>query len=228
MKKIITTAALFTFGLSIAQEKSETEEYGFVKGNLFLGGELTVSNLKETKVDEGVENNETKINSFFVNPKVGYFFTDRLAAGIGLTYLSNKITMTELINDETQSKTDKGNGFGAQIFARYYFLKLGKRFHTYAELNAGFGSMKNESTRQEVTQKGTIKNTDAAFDIGMNYFLTPKLAVSFTMANVLKYNILNIEIDGVDSSAKSSGFSANLNVFKNIFEAPTFGLLYRF
>lgn len=229
MKKIITMAVLFTFGLSVAQEKSETESYGFTKGNVFLGGELSITSQKGSETDEGVEEYESTINNTTFTPKIGYFFSDRLAAGAGFTYSNGKNTITELLNDgTTERKTDKINGFGAQIFARYYFLKLGKRFHTYGELNAGFGSLKIENIRVDETTKGTMKNTDAGFDIGMNYFITPKLAISFTMANILKYNSIKIEGDDVESSAKSTTFSANINVFKNFFEAPTFGLLYRF
>lgn len=228
MKKIITMAVLVTFGYAAAQEKTETNPYGFTKGNIFVGGDVTVTSMKGTETDEGVDGNEMKASMVGIAPKAGYFFTDRLAAGVGLNYLSGKTTITEVVNDETQQKIDKTNGIGGQVFARYYFLDLGKRFHAYSELNAGFVSLKIESIREDETSKGTMKSTDVAFDLGMNYFLTPKLAVSFTLSNLLKYNNMKIESAEENQSAKASNFSANLNVFKNIFDTPTFGLLYKF
>lgn len=229
MKKIITMAVLVTFGYAAAQEKVETEAYGFKKGNVFVGGDLSVNSMKGTETDEGVDEYEVKTSMIGITPKVGYFFTDRFAAGVGLSYMNSKNTITELLNDgTTEQKTDKLNGFGGQVFARYYFLNIGKRFHAYSELNAGFASIKSESIREDETTDATMKSTDVGFDIGMNYFLTPKLAVSFTLSNLLKYNSIKIEGNDSGEIGKSSNFSANLNVFKNIFEAPTFGLLYKF
>ena len=229
MKKMIMLLALLTFGYTHAQEKNEAEPFGFAKGNLFLEGELSISSAKGTETDEGVEDYENKISSTIITPKIGYFISDRFAAGVGLTYANGKGTITELLNDGTTAvKEDKTNGFGAEVFARYYFLKLGKRFQTYSELSAGFGSLKIESIRNGVSEEGKMKTANANLDLGINYFITPKLAVSFTMANILNYNTLKIESNEVDSSGKSTNFSANLNVFKNFFEAPTFGLLYKF
>jgi len=229
MKKIITMAALFTFGLAVAQEKSETEQYGFTKGNLFVEGQINISSEKGSSIDEGVEDYERKTTMTNFTPKIGYLITDRFAAGVGLSYGNNKVTTTELLNDgQTTRETQKTNGFGAEVFARYYFLKLGKRFHSYSELNAGFLTYNIDEIEDDVTSSGKMKTANVGFDIGINYFLTPKLAVSFTAANILEYNTYKIEGDEVDSSAKTSSFSVNLNVFKNFFQQPTFGLLYNF
>ena len=229
MKKIITMAVLFTVGYAAAQEKVETESFGFTKGNIFVGGDISVTAVKGTETDEGVDEYEVKTSMVGIAPKVGYFFTDRLAAGVGINYMNGKNTTTEVLNDgTTERKTDKTNGFGGQLFARYYFLNIGKRFHVYSELNAGFASLKIESIRVEATTEGTMKSTDVGFDLGMNYFVTPKLAVSFTLSNLLKYSNMKIESGESDQSGKSTNFSANLNIFKNFFETPTFGLLYKF
>ncbi|GEP52207.1 hypothetical protein FNO01nite_28790 [Flavobacterium noncentrifugens] len=122
----------------------------------------------------------------------------------------------------------KGNGFAANIFARYYFLKLGKRFDAYTELGAGFGSIKEKETKDNETESTTVKGVSTALDLGINYFVTSKIAISFTLANVLEYSNMKIENDQDHSKATISGFSGDLNVFKNFFDTPTFGLQYKF
>lgn len=229
MKKIITMAVLVIFGYAAAQEKVETDNFGFKKGNIFVGGDISVTSMKGTETDGGIDNYEVNASMVGIAPKIGYFFTNRLAAGAGLNYLSGKNKITEVLNDGTTArKTDKTNGFGGQVFARYYFLNLGKSFHAYSEVNAGFASLKVESIREDATTEGTMKSTDVGLDLGMNYFVTPKLAVSFTLSNLVKYSSMKIESADADQSAKSDNFSVNLNVFKNIFDTPTFGLLYKF
>ena len=228
MKKIIMMAALMAFGFAQAQEQEEAEQFGVAKGNFFIEGELSISTVKGTETDGGIEKSENKISNTSITPKVGYLFSDRLAGGFGLTYANAKGTITQLLNDGTTSvREENTDGFVAEVFARYYFLKLGKRFHTYTELSAGFGSLKIESIQNGVVEGGKMKATNANLDLGINYFITSKLAISFTMANVITYNTLKISPNDVDSSGKSTNFSANLNVFKNFFEAPTFGLLYK-
>jgi len=36
---------------------------------------------------------------------------------------------------------EKGNNFGVGAFGRYYFLEVGSRFKTYAELGAGYNQI---------------------------------------------------------------------------------------
>ncbi len=63
---------------------------------------------------------------------------------------------------------------------------------------------------------------NANVDLGMNYFFTSHWAVSFELANILAYNSYNPE-----NADTSTDLTVNINLFKNIFTQPTFGLLYK-
>jgi len=231
MKKMITMAALMTFTLAVAQENKEKPDSGFSKGAIFIEGQLSFSNTKTIGEKEGVELGEQKLSSVTFSPKAGYFFTDKLAAGIEFSILSSKQTTT-LFSDVAGEPDDveemKGNGFTANIFARYYFLKLGKRFDAYTELGVGFGSIKEKETKDNETKNTNVKGYSTTLDLGINYFVSPKIAISFTLANVLEYSNMKIENDQDQSKITISGFRGDLNVFKNFFDTPTFGLLYKF
>jgi len=231
MKKMITMAAITVFGLAAAQENTEKTDYGFAKGTVFIEGQLSFSSGKTTAEEEGVDLGERKISNVTFSPKAGYFFTDKLAAGIEFSILSGKqttISFSDVAGEPDEIEEMKGNGFSANIFARYYFLKLGKRFDAYTELGAGFGSIKEKETKDNETETTNVKGFSTTLDLGFNYFVTPKVAISFTLANVLAYSNMTIENDQDQSKATISGFSGDLNVFKNFFDTPTFGLLYQF
>lgn len=231
MKKMITMAALMVFGFMAAQETKETTDYGFKKGNIFIEGQLSFSAGKMTAEEENTDTGKQKLSALTFSPKAGYFFTDKFAAGIELTILNSKQTTTrfsDVAGEPDDVEEIKVNGFGASLFARYYFLKLGKRFQTYAELGAGFGSLKEKETQDNETKSGTFKSISANVDLGINYFVTQKVAISFTLANILEYSGIKAENDQDHTIQKSSGFTGNVNVFENFFETPTFGLLYQF
>ena len=59
----------------------------------------------------------------------------------------------------------------------------------------------------------------------MNYFMTPSVAVSFSLANVLSYGTSKVDVSGAKAQTE---FNGNLNVFNNIFDTPTIGLMYKF
>ena len=224
MKKVLLTAvAVFSLTFVNAQEEKETKGFGFSQGNIMLEGNLGFSSNKETNSDSTGDIDETKTSSFNFNPKAGYFVTDKIAVGVELMMGSGKTEMTVFGPPNVTSETTN-NSFGAGVFARYYFLELGERFKTYAEAGLGFGSAKWEANGVE-TQKDS--NFGLGFDLGMNYFVTEKMAINFGLANVLGFNSTTSEFPGGDETT-NSGINGNLNVFNNFFDTPTFGLTYKF
>jgi hypothetical protein len=95
-------------------------------------------------------------------------------------------------------------------------LSLGasKSFQAYGELGLGYSSVKENDD--------TDSKLNANLDLGMNYFFTKHWAVTFELANVLSYNSFNPE-----NGETSNDLEVNINLFKNIFNQPTFGLLYK-
>lgn len=220
MKKIIlTVAAVFAFGFANAQEEvKEAKGFGFSKGNIIVEGNLSFNSSKDEDPSE-----EVKSSSFSFNPKAGYFVTDKIAVGLELGIGSGKTETTDLTPPVSTTESTS-NSFNGGVFARYYFLDLGARFKTYAEAGLGFGSTKWETNNVE-TRKDS--NFGLGIDLGMNYFVTEKMAINFGLANVIGVNSGKSEFPG-GAESKTNSFSGNFNIFNNFFDTPTFGLTYKF
>lgn len=209
MKKFLLTLTAVA-GLTVA---SQAQEFGFEKGNFIVEGNLGFNTTNN-------KNTEVKTTTFNFNPKVGYFLTDKIAVGLNLA----AGTVNKEENAQGADIETKSNLLGAGVFGRYYFLELGSRFKTYAELNADYTNSKSEVT----TAGNTVKapKTDAFgvnAGIGANYFLTDKIAINFAFANVVGFNTSKVK--GAESI---NSFGANVNKFNNFFDAATFGLTFKF
>lgn len=241
MKKVLLSAvAILSLTFANAQEEETTTTgFGFAQGDIFVEGNLGFSSSKNTNSASIVGNiDETKMSSFNFNPKAGYFFTDKLAAGVELMVGTSKTEMTDFtVVPNTMTET-KGSNFGAGVFARYYFLELGQRFKTYTEVGVGFMSGKSEtsvSTSPVLVNDVTMNGVNAGLDLGIQYFVTPKMAINFGLANVLGYNSYKEEttthaVGSPDtvSESKTNEFAGNFNIFNNFFSTATFGLTYKF
>lgn len=119
--------------------------------------------------------------------------------------------------ESTETKT---NIFGIGGFARYYVLELDKkRFKAYGEVGLGYGRNKIEDPDGSDDSNSLTAN----INVGLNYFVTKNIAITFTLANILSYNSVSPE-----NGPSSNTFQLNINLFENIFNQPKFGLLYRF
>ncbi|OBQ52258.1 outer membrane beta-barrel protein [Tamlana sp. s12] len=206
-KRIIGTAlALFVFGFANAQKIPDAEitqaqvkeELNSAKGITFQKGDIFVEG------SISVTSNDLE-STYAINPKVGYFLSSKFAVGADMDFGGEK----DKISDE------KSTIFGIGGFGRYYFLELDKkRLKSYGELGLGYGHSEGTSTSNDIKANITI---------GLNYFLTKNIAVTFELADILSYNNANPE----DSDAASS-FELNVNLFNNPFAQPKFGLLYKF
>ncbi|MCR5863169.1 outer membrane beta-barrel protein [Flavobacterium sp. J372] len=218
MKKIIlSAAAIVAIAFSAKAQETETPAFGFSAGNIIVEGNLSWNSTKEE--EPGVE---TKENFFSFNPKAGYFITDKFAVGVELGIGSNK---EEVTPDGAPTSEEKTNFFGAGVFGRYYFLELGQRFKTYAEVGVGFGGGKTEVDGTEISKNNGV---NAGLDLGINYFITPSFAINFGLADVISYNSFTLEDPATGDETKTNTFEGNINVFNNFFSTATFGLTYKF
>jgi len=96
--------------------------------------------------------------------------------------------------------TKNVTNFGA--YGRCYFLNIGKSLKVFSQLNVG------RSSDRFATDLG----------LGANYFVTEKLALSASLANLASYNTG----DGV------SNFSVGFTGVNNPLSATKFGVLYKF
>ncbi len=195
-------AAFAVFGLSNVNAQEVETTYGFDEGSIMLEGGLGFNTSKD-------KNTDTKTNGFSISPKIGYFVTEDFAVGVEASYTSST---TEIAG--TDIKDNKG--FGAGVFARYYFLDLGKRFKTYTELGVGYASNKDKIADVKADGFG------AGLNLGINYFVTENIAISFGLADVVSYSSAKF-----DGGKAVSGFNGNINVFNNFFDTAQFGLLFK-
>lgn len=193
-------AAFAVLGLSTVNAQDDYTSYGFDEGNVIIEGGLGFSSTNEKATDK-------KTSLFNINPKVGYFMTEDLVLGVEVDFISEK----EKIGS---ADADKISTIGAGVFARYYFLELGERFKTYTEFGVGFSSSKFNGDKLG-------SGIGAGLDLGMNYFLTEKMAISFGLADIISFNSNTPE-----GGKATSEFNANFNVFDNFFTTATFGLTF--
>ena len=209
MKKVLLTLTAIA-GLATA---SQAQEMGFGKGNVIVEGNLGL-NTSDNK------NMEIKESNFNFTPKVGYFFTDKFAAGVNFNLGTSKT------DHYGTDREEKGNAIGAGLFGRYYFLELGSRFKTYAEVNADYLNERSETTVNGTTNKDPKVNSFGVNGgVGANYFLTDKIAINFALSNVIGFNTSKADTDGAKSV---NNFGLNLNQYNNFFDAATFGLTFKF
>ncbi|OIV43581.1 outer membrane beta-barrel protein [Flavobacterium johnsoniae] len=196
--------SMLTFSFANAQQQEVDSEMNSAKGITFQSGDMFLEG--SIKISTGGEN-----DYYGFSPKFGYLLNDKFAVGAKIDYSSNKEEATGI----------KTNVFGVGAFARYYFLELDKkRLKTYAEVGLGYGQNKTETP---LAGSDTDNSLTADINVGLNYFVTKNIAVTFVLANVLAYNSVSPE-----NGPSSDTFQLNINLFENIFDQPQFGVLYRF
>ena len=231
MKKLFIAASIALFGFTANAQEEQT--FGFAKGDVLVEGNLSVNSSTETDSNEDGDISEIKSSSFNFNPKAGYFVTDKLAVGVELSLMNTNEEDTDFTADPNFVQETKTNTFGAGVFARYYFLELGKRFKTYGEFGFGYASGNIETNVTGVdtpVQDYDVNGISTGIDLGINYFVTENFAINFGLVDVLSYNSLNGEnnLEGFSDEYKSNEFNANLNVFNNFFQTAQFGLTWKF
>jgi opacity protein-like surface antigen len=196
--------SMLAFSFANAQQDEVDSEMNSAKGVTFQQGDMILEG--SIKISTGGEN-----DYYGFSPKFGYLLNDKFAVGAKIDYSSNKEEATGI----------KTNVFGIGAFARYYFLELDKkRLKTYAEVGLGYGRNKTETP---LAGSDTDNSLTADINVGLNYFVTKNIAVTFVLANVLAYNSVSPE-----NGPSSDTFQLNINLFENIFDQPQFGVLYRF
>lgn len=211
MKKLLFAAALVAFGFTANAQEEQT--FGFAEDDVIVEGNLGFNS-------ENDKNTEIETSAFEFNPKVGYFLSDDLAVGVQLMLDTDKET-DGMADTETKTTT-----FGAGVFARYYFLDLGKRFKTYGEFGVGFDSAKTEVEVPGVDVDDFKTNgIGAGLGLGLNYFVKENIAINFALTDVLSFRSDKADVDGAEAV---TSFNGNLNVFNNFFQTAQFGLTWKF
>lgn len=215
MKKIILSIILsLSFYLTYSQsDNTMSDAFGFLSEEIFIEGNLQFSMVNNQDIED-------KTTYFTANPKVGYFLTDNFAVGLQGNYTLEKYTAQDINSDI------KLNTYAGGIFGRYYFLELGKRFFTYAEIGGTYGL--TEGTVTDII-KGTSSNLDgvntinSGLSLGMNYFVNKNILISFTLSDLVTYNYKKSK---ANESKPIESINADLNIINNFFQTAKFGVMF--
>ena len=198
MKKIIfTVAAIFAFGFANAQDKKESNE-GFAKGNVFLTGGFGFGSEKT---------GDNKTSTFNFSPAAAFFVTQNIAVGVRLDVSSS----TEVQPSQADIKV---NGFGGEVFGRYYFTPASK-FSVFGELAVGFGGEKTTQGNNEFKSKTFGVNAGA----GIAYHLSNHWSIEAGWAGLG----FNSNDNGGNGADKTDNFGLNVDL-----SSINFGLNYKF
>ncbi|NOS91469.1 MAG: autotransporter outer membrane beta-barrel domain-containing protein [Cyclobacteriaceae bacterium] len=167
----------------------------FEKGGFMVGGNVS-ANFSEVTNTNSIYSSYN-VESFFFQPRVGYFVMDNLSAGIGIAYSSRKETY------KVSSFYFSSNSISATPFVRYYLSKF------YFEGSLGFGSTQSEDNFNNgnvSTRKGSINNW--ALVGGYTFLLNKYVAIEPQVG----YQKVVQSTDGSNYSQTNSGFFLQLGV----------------
>ncbi|MDM1368575.1 outer membrane beta-barrel protein [Myroides marinus] len=224
MKKLVLSlVAVAAFGFTANAQETEKPTYGFQESNVFVEGMFSINN-NTTKPEGG---SKTKTTTYNFTPKVGYMLSDKFAVGVELGFGKNGSEEGAFGDMLKASRKGYVKETYAGAFGRYYFLELGQRFKTYAEVGVGFheGVTATGTAAKSVDLKQT--GVKAGLGLGMNYFVTSNLAISFHLGDIFTYSNYNAKLDGKKQGTVSNT-DANVNIFNNFFTEAKFGLTYKF
>ncbi|WP_207510865.1 outer membrane beta-barrel protein [Longitalea luteola] len=116
MKKVLFAAFLLVSSNAIFAQVN--------KGQWLAGGNISFTSSKHG------DNDDSKNTHFEIRPNAGYFFIDKLAGGLRLSYIS----------DKDKGDDEATTAFTLAPFARYYFLDAAQKVNVFADASYGFGS----------------------------------------------------------------------------------------
>ena len=201
MKKLIlSVAAVFAFGVASAQDTATEGGSGFAKGDVFMTGAVNFSSSKYTA------DGNFKENGFTIAPSIGFFVTENIALGAGISYNSTSVEEIEGA-DETKTST-----IGFEVMGRYYFTPA-NQFSVFGQLSVGYASTDFDAADVKVNGFGIGAAP------GVSYFISDNFALEASWG-VLSYASAKADVDGAEAS---NDFQFGLDL-TNI----NFGLVYKF
>jgi hypothetical protein len=117
---------------------------------------------------------DTKTTTINLAPNIGYFFVDKLAGGIRLSFYKNQIKFGPPNNNFTTFTV-----YSAGPFIRYYFLPVDKQYNILTEINYQFGNEKIESNN---SSSSTSNNSNSfSFSAGPVIYFNSSVGIEFLL-----------------------------------------------
>lgn len=138
-----------------------------------------------TKIDFGGGSEvESRVTTFTISPRVGYFLTEGFALGLNTTYLFQRV------KPENNNGQTTVNLYALGPFARYYFQV--PNFQPFIEASFNIGQVKQESTFGfGGPSESTSVYRDVFLGVGGAYFIKNTVALEITLG----FRSLNLEAD---------------------------------
>lgn len=183
---------------------------------LFVGGNIYVSSSSSKEENGGVTIDGPKEFEFGINPRAGFFLSDKLAVGAGIG-----VNIESENNRQDPEVKTSSTTFNFNPFARYYLMNVDK-FSVFGEggVVLGLGSSKSKSG-------GVTVDGPNIFDF--TFYVMPAISYDLTDNFTIEAGIGGLFInsysakDDNDDKYKESNIDFNLNL-DNIF----FGAIYKF
>jgi len=180
MKKIIAIFLLSTVTFGVEAQIS--------KGNFLLGGSVGFNSTTSKYISNGVTTPQGTTTTFSVVPQAGYFITDQIVGGIGLTITSISYKPNGASNSLNSTR------FLFSPFVRYYFPPK-----IYLQGGLDIGSASASST-------GGGSNTNSLFGwtllAGYPVFLNESIAIEPQIG----YNALTNKTDAANKTTDGNFF----------------------
>lgn len=191
--------AMFAMTLAFAQP---------AKGDLFLGGSLNAAYGTSKAEVAGVDAEGPKTFTFQITPRVGYFLSDKIVAGLDLGFMTNST------NDKSSGQEVKTTAmsYGGGVFARYYIVPT-ERFALFFEagVNAMAGNSKVETAGVSVDGPNTFA-LNAGITPGVAVYVSKRVALEANYG-FLGYSSVSGKTDngGVETKTNQGSFGLNIN-----------------
>jgi outer membrane protein len=176
----------------------ETKGPGFSNGDLFISGSIGINSSER----EGA----FKTTGFEIEPKIGFFVTEKIAIGGKLGFSSDKTE--NAIGVETTDETT----FIVGAFGRCYSTPV-SQFSLFGELGVDYSSIDDKLDDEQENEVGV------GLGLGLNYFVSNHFAIEATWA-ALRFTSND---NGGDGAEKTNSFDLNAGL-----SSISLGLLYKF
>jgi len=186
-------------------------------GTISVGGTLNVSS-SSTKFKDGSSSNDgPKDSQFTFGPQLGYFISDAISIGAGITY--QRSVSTTAVGDV---KTIRSN-FYFSPFGRYH-IPMGEKFYVFGEakLNLGFGSakVKDDGNTDKIAD---VSSLGIALSTGVIFFPTERIGIELAVNLISFERIADKDTDDSDIKSIDNDFSFGPDLF-----APSLGVQFYF
>ncbi|MGN6614669.1 MAG: hypothetical protein ACTHKC_06475 [Candidatus Nitrosocosmicus sp.] len=142
--------------------------------------------------------NDAKTTTINIAPDIGYFFIDKFAGGLRLSFYNNHIKFIGTTNNNFTTFSNYNIG----PFVRYYFLPVDNPYNILTEISYQFGNEKIETTNST----GNTSTNIISFSAGpVNYF-NSSVGIEFLL------NYSSTGTTGNKGRANSIGLSIGLQI----------------